>query len=129
MKSILKSINLDRLGITASLACALHCAALPLVITFLPLLGLEFLANIWVEVFMISLSLFIGVYALGTSYPKHKKKMPLFLLILGFLCIGTGHFVFEALEAVLVPIGGLIIAAAHWRNWKYSKTCNHQHLI
>ena len=35
----------DRLGATASFLCAVHCAALPLVIATLPAIGLGFLAN------------------------------------------------------------------------------------
>jgi hypothetical protein len=41
--------KLDRIGMTASTACAIHCAAVPLLITSLPLIGLGFLANPWVE--------------------------------------------------------------------------------
>ncbi len=125
MKSIIKSTRLDQLGITASIACAIHCALLPLLITSLPLLGLEFLANIWVEISMICLSLFIGTYALSTSYPKHKRIIPIAILVAGFLFIGSGHLLFETMEAILVPAGGLIIATAHWMNWKYSKICSH----
>lgn len=125
MKPFLKSARLDQFGITASLACAIHCAALPFFITALPLWGLGFLANSWIEVSMIFLSLIIGAYSLGTSYPKHKKALPLLVLVLGFALIGTGHYLVESLEAVLIPIGGFAIAAAHFINWKYSRTCIH----
>lgn len=126
MKSFTKHERLDHLGMMASIACAIHCAALPLVITALPLLGLEFLANIWVEVSMICLSLIVGVVSLRISYPKHQKALPILVLILGFLLIGTGHFIFDHLEAVIVPLGGLTIAAAHLLNWKLSRSCKHQ---
>jgi hypothetical protein len=43
------SARLDSIGITASTLCAIHCAAMPLLFTSLPLLGLGFLANAWVE--------------------------------------------------------------------------------
>lgn len=125
MKSLLKSDKLDHLGIAASIACAIHCAALPLIITALPLLGLEFLANIWVEIFMIGLSLVVGISALISSYPVHKKTLPIIILLVGFILIAIGHFVFKNLEAVIVPLGGFTIAAAHLINWKYSRTCKH----
>ncbi len=124
MKSI-KSIKSDQWGIIASIGCAIHCAVLPLIITTLPLLGLEFLANIWVEIIMICISLLVGVYALSGSYPKHKKGLPVLILIFGFLIIAAGHLVFENIEAILVPIGGLTIAAAHLINWHYTKQCVH----
>jgi len=126
MKLSTKHERLDHLGMVASIACAVHCAALPLVITALPLLGLEFLANLWIEVSMIVLSLIVGILSLRLSYPKHKKVVPILVLIIGFLLIATGHLIFEQLEAVIVPLGGFTIAAAHLINWKHSRSCKHQ---
>lgn len=122
-KMILKPKKLDQLGITASLACALHCAALPFLLTSLPLLGLGFLANSWVEIGMIFISVLLGFYSLLTSYPTHKRITPLLVLIMGFTLIGSGHYLVEDLEGLLIPLGGLSIAGAHFLNWKYSKSC------
>lgn len=126
MKTLIKSAKLDQAGMTASIACAIHCAALPFVITTLPLFGLGFLAHTWVELTMICISLVIGIWSLTTSYPKHRKLLPVVILVLGFVLIGSGHYLVEDLEAVLIPLGGLTIAASHFVNWKYSKTCNHK---
>jgi hypothetical protein len=126
MKHFIKSEKLDQLGMTASLACAVHCAVLPFVLTALPLFGLSFLAHSWVEMSMIGLSLLIGVYSLSTSYPKHKRLLPIIILVVGFAMIGTGHYLIENLEAVLIPIGGFTIAFAHYINWKYSRSCAHK---
>lgn len=123
---ILSPVQVDRLGITAAIACALHCAALPFAITYLPLLGLNFLANIWVEIGMICISIFLGCYSLAKSYPKHKNSLPIALLALGFITIGLGHFLLHTLEAFLVPIGGIILAIAHFWNWRFLKRCSHQ---
>lgn len=125
MKTSFKSDKLDQFGMTASIACAIHCAALPFVITTLPLWGLSFLAHSWVELGMIGLSLIIGIWSLSTSYPKHKKILPILVLILGFSLIATGHYWLEALEAILIPLGGFTIAAAHLINWRFSRICNH----
>lgn len=126
MKSSTKHERLDHLGIVASLACAIHCAALPLVLTVLPMVGLEVLANVWVEISMICLSLIVGIYSLSSSYPRHKKIQPILALVSGFLLIAVGHFIFENLESIIVPLGGITIAAAHLMNWKYSRICKHQ---
>lgn len=127
MKPSVKSSTLDQMGMTASVACAIHCAALPFLLTTLPLWGLEFLAHSWVELSMICLSLLIGTYSLTTSFPKHRKLIPILVLIIGFGLIATGHYTLESLEAFLVPLGGFTIAAAHYLNWKYSRSCNHHH--
>ena len=126
MKYFIKSEKLDQLGITASLACAIHCAILPFTLTALPLFGLSFLAHSWVEICMIGLSFVIGVCSLSTSFPKHKKILPILILAIGFVMIGTGHYLIENLEAILIPIGGFTIALAHYINWKYSRSCAHK---
>lgn len=124
-KTLLKSGRLDQFGITASIACAIHCAALPFLITLLPLWGLSFLAHSWVEFSMIGLSLLIGTWSLARSYPKHKSIIPILVLILGFMLIGTGHYGLHLLEAILIPLGGFTIALAHLINWKYARKCRH----
>ncbi|HKG05503.1 MAG TPA: MerC domain-containing protein [Pedobacter sp.] len=123
MKMILKPKRLDQLGITASLTCAIHCAALPFLVTSLPLLGLSFLANAWVEITMICISVLLGFYSLLSSYRSHQKIAPVLVLLFGFAMIGSAHYLFKEMEAVLIPIGGLTIAGAHFLNWKYSKSC------
>lgn len=128
MKNRHRILLLDQTGIAASLACAIHCAALPLLTTLLPLVGLTFLANPLVEISMLILSLCIGLFALTTAYRLHQQKLPISILLAGFLFIGLGHFIAHA-EAFLIPLGGLLIAAAHFFNIKAHKNFNtHQHL-
>ncbi|MEJ7558414.1 MAG: MerC domain-containing protein [Pedobacter sp.] len=127
MKSLIKVERLDQWGMTASIACAIHCAALPLVTTALPLLGLEFLANVWVEIIMIILSLVLGTWSLLGTFGKHKDIMPILILTIGFLFISGGHFIWHDLEAILIPLGGFTLAGAHFINWKLVRTCSHNH--
>lgn len=127
MKSLLKSGQLDQLGMGASIACAIHCAVLPIVVTSLPLIGLEFLANTWVEITMIFFSALIGTWSIGESYSKHKKRLPMILLLSGFSLIATGRFAWHEVESILIPLGGFTIAIAHFINWKYIQVCGHSH--
>jgi len=122
-------INLDKIGITASTACAIHCAILPFLLTLLPLWGLEFLATPVLEIFMILLSLILGIWSLSKSYRiVHHNSGPIILLALGFGCILFGHFSgIEILEPILIPLGGFTIAGAHFFNLKLTKSCNHHH--
>ncbi len=110
---------------TASVLCAIHCAIVPILITSLPLLGLGFLANPLLEWGMITLALFIGFYAIGLSYFRtHHKPLPIILLTTGFLVILAGHLLITGWhEAIIVPVGGLLIAAAHFFNFKYTGMC------
>ncbi|PWK78498.1 MerC mercury resistance protein [Mucilaginibacter oryzae] len=122
---------LDNIGLTASTLCAVHCAVVPLVLTGLPLIGLGFLANAWVEWAMIIFALAIGAYSIGLSYTRtHHRSLPLLMLATGFGLILAGH-VFSAFvnEALVVPAGGLLIAAAHYVNYRFTGTCNHDHKV
>ena len=120
--------RLDRLGMTASTLCAIHCALVPIFLTTLPLLGLEFLANPWVEMSMIVASVILGTLSLSLSYRKqHHKLLPFIVLFAGFALITVGHFTaFSSLESVLIPLGGLTVAAAHLVNWRLNRTCSHK---
>jgi hypothetical protein len=128
VKTVKYSSRLDNAGMTASILCAIHCAIVPLLITVLPLVGLGFLANPLVEWSMIIFAVFIGFYAIGSSYVRvHHKIMPVVLLFGGFMVIIIGHvFVQGWREAIVVPLGGLLIATAHFVNYRYAGSCAQQ---
>ncbi len=118
------------MGITASAICAIHCAVVPLIFTSLPLLGLGFLANPWLEWSMIILAVIIGLSSISLSYFRtHRRFLPLALLNLGFLIVIYGHlFISGYIEGIIVPLGGLTIVLAHFVNYKYvgaSNNCGH----
>jgi hypothetical protein len=81
-------INYDALGIAASVACAIHCALLPLVLTSLPILGVNIINNIWFELLMIMIALVIGIYSLMHGFRKHHhKKLPIAIFISGMILL------------------------------------------
>ena len=49
-------LNWDALGITTSVACAIHCAVLPLFFSVLPLFGINIIHNIAFEAVMVMLA-------------------------------------------------------------------------
>lgn len=111
--------RLDHLGIGLSLLCAIHCAFLPLILSSLPLLGISFLANPYWEVGMISASFLVACYSLFNGYKRTKTKKPLIILTIGFLFImAAKSLVGEEQEWFLMVAGGLLIAIAHFVNWK-----------
>ena len=83
-----KKINWDALGITASVACAIHCAILPLFLSSLPLFGVNIIENLRFEYFMIGLAFVVGVYALFHGFKKHHHSwVPLLLFSFGILLL------------------------------------------
>ncbi len=126
MKYQFVSLNLDFLGFSASLLCAIHCAAIPFLLSFSTLIGLQFLANPLIELLMIFISLIIASLALIHGYRKHHKKItPIIVVLAGFLLIFAGHISHhEVSEMVLVPVGATIVAIAHFINWSYIRKSN-----
>jgi hypothetical protein len=120
-------INWDAWGIGASLACAIHCALLPLFFTSLPLFGVNILHNLWFEVGMIGLSLGIGTYSLWHGYKKHHHSVqPLLLFYIGSAFLITKQF-FIRYETWLLAPAVILIVVAHVRNYRSCRIHDHAH--
>jgi hypothetical protein len=119
------TINLDKIGLTASVLCAIHCAFLPVILTILPIISIGFLMKGYIENVMIASSILIALISLGSAYKIHQKWLPLVLLLIGLTIIAIVHlFLPENLEPFVLPVGGLTIAVAHYFNWRFSSKCS-----
>ncbi len=122
-----QKINWDALGIWTSLACAIHCALLPLFLSSLPLFGINIIDNLAFEVSMILLALCIGTYALYHGYKKHHHSpLPLILFFLGFAFLVLKQFFIWYENWLLIPAVTLIISA-HLFNFRFCRIHNHAH--
>ncbi|MBV9961246.1 MAG: MerC domain-containing protein [Parafilimonas sp.] len=128
IKSISKKLNLDALGISASLLCAIHCAVLPLFFTSLPLFGLEILHSKVFEYGMIAFAGVIGSYALFHGWKKHHHKIAPLLIFLTGLCFLILKEVFIAKELLLLIPAATFIVGAHFLNFRYCRKANHCHI-
>lgn len=120
-------INWDALGIGASLACAIHCALLPLFLSSLPLFGINIIDNTLFEGIMIGVAFCIGSYSLYHGYKKHHHSLvPLSLFLAGFVFLVTKEFFVHYHGWLLIPAVILIIAA-HLLNYRSCRVHNHAH--
>ena len=120
-------INWDAIGISASLACAIHCALLPLFLTSLPLFGINIIKNQSFEIGMVLLAFGIGVSALYHGYKKHHHKwIPLIVFSVGFLFLVMKQFIIEYETWLLIPAVAMIITA-HLLNFRFCRQANHCH--
>ena len=111
-------INWDGLGILTSIACAIHCALLPLIVTSLPLFGINIIHNGYFEWSMIAIAFFVGAYSLFHGYVKHHQSFfPVAIFSLGFTFLISKQF-FPALEIVLLTPAVLLIISAHYFNYR-----------
>ena len=67
----------DWLGIVASIGCAIHCAAMPFVIAYLPSLGLSFLADEAFHKWMALVCFLIAIAAFLPGIRKHGNWIPI----------------------------------------------------
>ena len=137
VRELAKKINLDTIGISTSLLCAIHCAVLPLFFTSLPILGLEILQNKVFEYSMIAFAGCVGMYALYHGWKKHHhKKLPSLIFISGLIFLILKE-VFPAVEVWLLIPAATFIVSAHFLNYHFcrkanhchSSDCNHEHLL
>lgn len=120
-------INWDALGIGASLACAIHCALLPLFLSSLPLFGVNIIENTGFEIFMIALALAIGTYSLYHGYRwHHHSVMPMALFYTGFFFLVLKQFFIHYHTWLLIP-AVILIVAAHLINYRSCRVHNHAH--
>ncbi|MCA9783143.1 MAG: MerC domain-containing protein [Candidatus Cloacimonetes bacterium] len=136
-----RRINWDRLGMLASLACGIHCLALPVAMPLLLASGWEFVAEPWFEL-LISLSIFfIALRTLRTRWHRGPlDPISLGLLAgLGLLLAGNLHSLFgnhahhhrgfELDVHMLIPAGALLIALCNGLDWWKARHqgCAHNH--
>lgn len=115
----------DRVGATASLLCAIHCALLPLVIGLLPLIGLEILADPTVECVFVLCACALASVTIVHAWFGHRDARALRLLLPGIalLLLGqiVGHDRVEWLHAGLMACGGTLVASAHIINLRMAR--------
>ena len=117
-------INYDRLGIFTSVACAVHCTVLPLLISSLPFLGFDILENKAIEWSMIALAPVFGSISLYHGYSRHHKNYkPLALFAIGFLFLVLNQVWEEAFVYIFIPLSAIFIISAHTLNIYYCRTC------
>ena len=120
-------INWDALGITTSLACAIHCAVLPLMLTSLPIFGINIIDNVSFEYLMILIAFVIGSYALWHGYRKHHHNLiPLAVFSLGILFLFGKQAWHEQQLWFLLP-AVFAIVTAHYINYRLCRKANHCH--
>jgi hypothetical protein len=104
-----KQYLLDKAGMWTSGLCAVHCIALPALISVCTLNSWAFLYDERVENVVLAVSAVIGVSSLVPSYISHHRKVvPILILLSGFFFIGLSRVnvnesVFASCGAALLP--------------------------
>ena len=117
---------LERMGVAATTACAVHCAVTPF-LALLPLAGLTVLADERVEWALIGASLALGSLNLIPDYLRHHRRArPIAIFALGFALALAARLWFEDELRVGTPLavaGAGAILAAYWINRSLCRAC------
>lgn len=124
----------DRVGASASIACAIHCALAPIAIALLPAV----FGGLWTHDFEMAVKVFVTLLAITTltlGWKRHKRYRAWMFLAPGLAFLwGTPAMVaMGASEAITMTIGGTLVAAAHLLNVRlnhshvHDATCHHDH--
>lgn len=114
----------DRAAIGLSLACAVHCLALPLLIVALPALATLGIADESFHAWLILVVWPISAFALLAGCRRHRSvKIPLLglagLSVLGLPILLDHELVGEFGERALTLAGSVTVAISHW--WNFSR--------
>jgi len=107
--------NPDFIGSLAALVCAVHCMVFPVLLS-IGLVSSSSHNHAFDFIFMAA-GIVIAAYVLVKDYLKHKVFLPLAISTMGFFVLFVGVESHGSLFFLSV-IGGVMVTAAHYHNWK-----------
>lgn len=129
-----KRTYMDLVAIVLSGVCMLHCLALPIALTILPIVNVTLVDESTFHLIIMAVILPISIIALTIGCCQHKDKLT---LVLGGVGLGilttTAIFGHDTLgltgERIVTSAGGMILAAAHIQNYLCCRkdNCQHEH--
>jgi len=134
-----KRIELDQVGAVASIACAIHCAVIPIAISLSAAGVISIFDNEPVEWGFVLLASVIGTVSAWRGYRKHGNKTVAVVLATAALGLvlatisrhGTDAHHPSHLLAWVFPLIGVTIAVAHVVNLRLCRACRgceaHEH--
>ena len=123
---------LDRFSIGFSTLCLLHCLAVPVLVSVVPVFATFALADERFHLALVALVVPTSVIALCLGCRLHKSRR---ILICGFAgvfvlvvaAILGGQHLGEIGETVLTVLGASVVALAQWFNFRACRACDCEH--
>ncbi len=115
----------DRLGISASILCVLHCLLTPFLVLLTPFAS-GFLSDKWFHIMIAVIVFPVALWALLNGYRRHHLPRVLVLggiglaFIVGALCLRVYNI---NLEFLFMITGGTFLSIAHFINLRACQSC------
>jgi len=121
----------DRIAISLSCLCVIHCIAFPIVASLIPVFATTLhhghaIHEFWFHQFILIFILPFSIFAIIIGYQRHKQILPVIVTTIGLLVLvatalfaGTlisNHIIPHQSETLLTLIGGIIHAIGHTMN-------------
>lgn len=121
--------KLDQTAVALSGLCLVHCLLLPIVLAIFPLIGFSFMAHESFHQLILIVVVPTTVFALGAGCWRHRSMLVALLGTAGIAALVVAAFTVHAmgaqqLERWVTVAGGLLLAAAHIRNFQLTR---HRH--
>ena len=116
----------DKMAIGLSVACAIHCLVLPILILMLPSITALKLDNEAFHLWMVVAVIPCSIYALFLGCKQHNRRRLVFLTFIGLAMLLLALLLGEeriggAGEKIMTLVGASIVALGHWRNFRLCK--------
>ncbi|HEY7673343.1 MAG TPA: MerC domain-containing protein [Gammaproteobacteria bacterium] len=113
----------DQIAIALSGVCLVHCLAVPLLVAFLPLAAISFGSETHFHSLMLWFVVPTSIVGLGLGLHAHRH---IWIVLLGALGVSVlaaaalwGHTAWAtSVEVGVSVLGSLVLAAAHWLNFR-----------
>ena len=114
---------IEGIAVGATIACLVHCLALPLLIAIIPIIPAVLPIPDHFHAIALGLAIPATGGALFAGYRRHRVAGPLFAGTAGLmlLTLGATHWEATPLETPVTVLGSLCIAAAHLVYWRYRR--------
>jgi len=127
---MLLSKYFDRVAITLSTICIVHCLAMPFVIALLPVAAFTVGGDGHFHSLMLWFVVPTSVLGFGLGLRVHRRAD---IVVMGAIAIAAlaaaalwGHRAWDPSVEVLVNLGAsVLLAAAHWRNFREVRRLHH----
>ena len=119
----IKNTVLDKIALSTSIFCAMHCLFLPVILLFFPTINLGQLGDESFHSMLLYVIIPISIVALLLGCNKHKRYFILFygfmgISILSFTAMYGHDLLGETLEIIFTLLGASIVAFGHFQNQK-----------
>ena len=113
----------DSLAVGLSGLCLVHCLALPVAASLLPLAG-GWVEAAWIHWLFVAVAAPVSAVTFARVRPRAGWLIALAIAGLALLTAGAAEFPSHEAETPVTVLGSLLLAAAHLANWRQRRSCD-----